>query len=122
LPLTEEVGEAIITYVRESRPGVAHRQIFLELKRPHRPFSPKSCAGLRLVVKKRMLRAGVDARLAFPHALRHSLASRMLQQGQSMKAIADVLGHASLQSTAIYAKVDLEHLRGVALDLPEVRP
>ena len=122
LPLTPEVGEAMVTYLRESRPRVAHRQVFLGVKRPHRPFSTKNCAGLRVLVKKRMLRAGVDARLAFPHALRHSLASRMLQQGQPMKAIADVLGHASLQSTAIYAKVDIEHLRGVALDLPEVRP
>mgnify|MGYP000953390417 CR=1 FL=1 len=122
LPLTVEVGEAIITYVRETRPRVSHRQVFLEIRRPYRAFNAVACTGLRAIVKKWMLLAGIDESRAFPHALRHSLASRMLQQGQPMKAIADVLGHASLRTTAIYAKVDIDHLRGVALDLPEVRP
>ncbi len=122
LPLTEEVGKAVIAYVRKFRPQVAHRQVFLESKRPYRPFSTHRCGGLRMLVKKRLLRAGVDKRLAFPHAIRHSVASRMLQRGQPMKAIADVLGHASLHTTAIYAKVDIEHLREVALELPEVKP
>jgi len=54
------------------------------------------------------------------HSLRHTLATRLLEKGTSFPTIAEILGHTSLESTRIYAKADVEALRGVALDLEEV--
>lgn len=119
LPLTEEVGAALVTYLREARPPTARREVFAQSQPPHGPLSARS-GGLRLRVKLHMARAGIRGRAAIPHALRHTLASRLLREGQPLHAIAGILGHASLQTTTIYAKVDIEHLREVALDIPEV--
>jgi site-specific recombinase XerD len=62
------------------------------------------------------------AHLGGTHVLRHTAATRLLQHGASLKEIADVLGHRSLDTTTIYAKVDLPGLIDVALPWPEVRP
>lgn len=119
LPLTEEVGNALLDYLKHARPIAPHREIFLKRRRPHRPFI--SGAGIRDVVQAYMRAAGVAGRCAVPHALRHSLASRLLQKGETMNTIADVLGHASLSATSIYTKIDIEQLREVALDVPVVK-
>jgi site-specific recombinase XerD len=121
LPLTSEVGEALITYLREARPDAPHPEVFLRAKGQPCPLSI-ACAGLRLRVKQHMTRAGVSDRMAIPHALRHSLASRLLEKDEPLEVIAGLLGQSSLWSTFTYAKVDIDHLREVALDLPEVRP
>ena len=120
LPLTPEVGEALLDYLREGRPRGAHRQVFLQLNRPHLPLQPGG--GPRAILKNYMEQAGIRGPAAVPHALRHSLASRLLQQGQPFNVIADILGHTSIRTTSIYAKVDIDHLREVALDLPEMQP
>jgi site-specific recombinase XerD len=67
-------------------------------------------------------RAGLDLRLTGTHVLRHTSATRLLRVGVSMKEIADVLGHRSLDTSAIYAKVDLPALTAVALPWPGVQP
>ena len=64
----------------------------------------------------------MDKRFSGTHVLRHSLATRMRQQGISLKFIADVLGHDSIQTTTLYAQVDLPALRAVAQPWPEVQP
>ena len=118
LPLTPEVGEALVTYLGDVRPRVAHREIFLTRSKPHRPFrSSSSLAGIARQYIERT-RAATGGR--GPHTLRHSGASSLLQRGHSIKAIADLLGHRSIESTFVYTKIDIEHLRDVALDLPEV--
>ena len=64
-------------------------------------------------------RAGIEPPLAGAYVLRHTLASRLVNQGASLKEVADLFGHRSLDTTAIYAKLDLAALREVALPWPE---
>ncbi|MDA2923277.1 site-specific integrase [Acidobacteria bacterium AH-259-L09] len=122
LPLTEEVGEALIDYLKSGRPKMAHREVFLKLNPPFEPFV-RSNNLYHIVTYWRRL-AGITFRTPQKrglHSLRHSLATRLLQQGTPFPTIADILGHTSLESTRIYAKADVEALRSVALDTEEVK-
>jgi integrase/recombinase XerD len=74
------------------------------------------------VVARALRRAKVDARLGRAYVFRHTVASRLVQHGASLKEVADFLGHRSLDTTTIYAKLDLPALRRVALPWPEVTP
>jgi site-specific recombinase XerD len=118
LPLTNEVGEALIDYLLNGRPTSACREVFLRSKPPYRPLS----RNLAHIINKHRR----DAKLAFPgqhagmHSLRHTVASQLLANGTSLETIAEVLGHASLNSTRIYTKVDIKQLRTAALDPEEV--
>jgi site-specific recombinase XerD len=105
LPLPSEVGEAIVRYIRV-RDRSESRRVFLTVHAPRRPLEP---AGVRTVVRNACRRAGIDHVAA--HRLRHALASEMLREGASLHAIGQVLRHKHLESTAIYAKVDLDRLR-----------
>jgi site-specific recombinase XerD len=67
-------------------------------------------------------RAGLGEKFSGTHILRHSIATRMRQKGVGLKSIADVLGHQSMQTTTLYAQVDLPALRAVAQPWLEVRP
>jgi integrase len=69
------------------------------------------------MVTTRMVRCGLEPR--GPHAFRHAFATRLLRAGQPVKAIADLLGHRSLDAVAVYAKVDHPRLFEVAVDWPE---
>jgi integrase/recombinase XerD len=71
------------------------------------------------VVARALRRAGVDAPMFGAYVFRHTVASRVVQRGGSLKEVADLLGHQSLDSEAVYAKVDLPALREVALPCPE---
>jgi integrase/recombinase XerD len=114
-PLSYTVGEAILRYLKEVRPSTPHRQIFLTLKAPIRPIGS---GALYDVVSHRLVAMGLSLKHHGPHALRHACASRLLAEGLSMKEIADHLGHRKLDTTRVYAKVDLAGLRLVAdLDL-----
>lgn len=121
LPLTEEVGEALIDYLRSGRPKTADREVFLKLNPPFDPFGRNN--NLYDVVTYWRQLAGITFRSPQRrgiHSLRHSLATRLLEQGTPFPTIADILGHTSLESTRIYAKADVEALRSVALDTEEV--
>jgi len=121
LPLTEEVGEALIDYLRSGRPKTAHREVFLKLNPPFDPFGRTN--NLYDVVTYWRQLAGITFRSPQKrgiHSLRHTLATRLLEQGTPFPTIADILGHTSLESTRIYAKADVEALRSVALDPEEV--
>ncbi|MGH9436317.1 MAG: tyrosine-type recombinase/integrase [Terriglobia bacterium] len=114
-PLLRNVGSAILEYLRKGRPQCDCRHLFVTLNPPYRPVSS---ASLWTLISRRMNALGLQCRRKCPHALRHARATRLLQQGASFKEIADLLGHRSLESTGIYAKVDLGALRSVAaLDL-----
>jgi len=120
LPLTTEVGEALIDYLKSGRPQVAHREVFLKMNPPFEPFMRNN---LYHIVTYWRLLAGI--RFQSPqkrgiHSLRHTLATRLLQKGTPFSTIAEILGHTSLESTRIYAKADVEALRNVALDPEEV--
>jgi site-specific recombinase XerD len=121
LPLTSEVGEALIDYLKSGRPATTHREVFLKVNPPFDPFAADS--NLHHIVSYWRRLAGIRFRAARKrgmHSLRHTLATRLLQKGTMLSIIAEILGHTSLESTRIYAKADLESLRGVALDPEEV--
>jgi site-specific recombinase XerD len=120
LPLTEEVGQALIDYLRSGRPKTTHRQVFLKLLPPFEPFTKSNL--YHIVTYWRRL-AGITFRTRHHrglHSLRHSLATRLLHEDTPFQTISEILGHANSESTRIYAKADVEALRGVALDPGEV--
>ena len=113
LPLTQEVGQALVAYIQGNRPQRDHRQVFLQC-RP--PFHPLTRRAVWWVVRRAFQRVGLASRpRTGSHIFRHTAASQMLNHGASFKEVADVLGHGSLQTTGIYAKLDLDILAAVAL-------
>lgn len=109
-PLVQEVGTAILRYLREVRPRCQRREVFLSAKQPYRALS---AGGFGVMVQKRMRRLGIESACFGPHSLRHSCATHLLAEGVSLKEIADHLGHVSLAATQMYAKVDMLALREV---------
>jgi len=108
-PLVPAVGQAIVRYLREVRPRSAYRELFLTLRAP---IEPANRFYYRVRNRLDVLDIGVAHR--GPHSLRHACAGHLLDEGFSLKEIADHLGHRSLQSTRIYAKIDLRGLGEVA--------
>jgi len=118
LPLPQEVGDAILAYLESGRPRIESDYVFL---RCHAPFRPFAHGGpVSLIVRRAFLRSGIKAPSLGSHILRHSVASEMLRQGTPLYGIATVLRHRSIDTTTIYAKVDLGLLRQVAQPWPEV--
>jgi len=119
LPLTQEVGDAIVEYLQDGRPQTATDVLFIRSRAPFRPFV-SHCA-ISVIVSQAMRRAGVvcPSRGA-AHILRHSAATSMLRHGASLQDIAAVLRHHSIETTEIYAKVDVTTLRQIAQPWPEV--
>jgi site-specific recombinase XerD len=120
LPLTSEVGDALIDYLKSGRPQTTHREVFLKVNPPFDPFTESN---LHHIVTYWRLLAGIRFRTPQKrgvHSLRHTLATRLLEKGTRFTTIAEILGHSSLESTRIYAKADVEALRTVALDPEEV--
>lgn len=117
LPLTQEVGDAILGYL-EHRPKAETREVFLCFRAPIRAFRSGSSASQ--VVARAMRRAGISVPCYGAHALRHTAATEMLRQGVSLYEIGAVLRHQSLEMTAYYAKVDVALLKLVAQPWPEV--
>lgn len=112
LPLPQEVGDAILAYLRDRRPVVACDRVFLRSRAPWRPLAESSCVSA--IVRRAMIRAGVSAPTRGAHLMRHSAATAMLREGMSLPSIGVVLRHRSVETTAHYAKVDVELLRSVA--------
>jgi site-specific recombinase XerD len=113
LPLPQEVGEALVAYLQGGRPQSDRRHVFLQC-RP--PFQPLTRRAVWWVVRQAFQRASLPPRpRTGSHLFRHTAASQMLNHGASFKDIADVLGHRSLQTTGIYAKLELDALAAVAL-------
>ena len=119
LPLTQEVGYAIVDYLQDGRPQTDTDVLFIRSRAPSRPFA-SHCA-ISVIVSQAMRRAGVvcPSRGA-AHILRHSAATSMLRHGASLQDIAAVLRHHSTETTEIYAKVDVTTLREIAQPWPEV--
>lgn len=115
--LTQAVAQSLADYLRNERPISDCCYVFLRQTRPHSQLSP---AAISVMVETQMVRCGLP--LKGPHALRHAFATRLLREGQTVKSIADLLGHRSLAAVAIYAKVDYARLIECAVDWPEVAP
>jgi site-specific recombinase XerD len=116
LPLPDEVGQALVAYLQDGRPVTTYREIFLTHTVPYLPL--QTASAVTHLVKRVVARSGLARHSAGAHLFRHTAATDMLRQGVSFKAIADVLGHHSLQTTGIYAKLDLPMLAQVALPWP----
>jgi site-specific recombinase XerD len=115
LPLPTDVGSALVSYLRDGRPKRPHRAIFLQARPPYRQLS----GGVVTSVAQRGLkRAGVSPLRHGAHVFRHSAATQMVRRGATFKAVADVLGHACIETTAIYAKLDVDALARVSLPWP----
>jgi site-specific recombinase XerD len=118
LPLPKEVGDAIVDYLRNGRPRTSIRRVFLCADAPTRGLQHAST--LCDIVRRAVQVAGVDAPTLGAHQFRHGLASEMLRRGASLREIGELLGHRSPETTKIYAKVDVEALRTLALPWPRV--
>lgn len=113
LPLPAEVGEAIARYLQRGRPVSDRREVFL---RDRAPFEPIASGAVASTVRRACRRAGIVE--VGSHRLRHTMACDMVAANVPLVEIAQVLRHRSLQSTAIYARVDLEQLRQLAMVWP----
>ncbi len=118
LPLPQEVGDAIIEYIKKGRPKLKVPQIFTKVDAP---IGPLNRATVTHIVRSAFRRAGVKAPVNGAHTLRHSAATAMLRSGVSLSGVSTVLRHRLRNTTAIYAKVDFGKLSQVAQPWPGVK-
>lgn len=112
LPLPQDVGDAMVAYLRDGRPSCSTRRVFVRIQAPHRGFS-SSCA-VSDIVRRSFARAGIDPPFKGAHVLRHTLATGMLRNGASLDDIGQILRHRNPETTQIYAKLDSASLRTLA--------
>jgi len=122
LPLLEDVGQALIDYLRHVRPQSRHREVFLRMNAPFTPFASNGAFHTMLDFYKRRAKVtAAQGRGGGLHSLRHTLATRLLEKDTPLEVISDVLGHLSVESTHTYTRVNIKGLRTAALnpDIPE---
>lgn len=121
LPLLQEVGQALVAYLKERRPRSETDAFFCPLPRAPLQAFTSHCA-VSMIVSQALRRAHVDRpSRGAAHLLRHSLATSMLRHGASLQEVAAVLRHRSIETTQIYAKVDVTALRQIAQPWPEAQ-
>ncbi len=118
-PLTAEIGNALVDYLKNARKRCRYQEVFLTLRAPFTPL--RKSKPLSQLIRSAMLKAYINSPRKGSHCFRHGFVSRMLKQGESYKHIADLLGHKHIQTTFIYTKIDFNSLADVALELPEVK-
>jgi site-specific recombinase XerD len=116
LPLPADTGEAMASYLRHHRPPCTTRRLFIRTRAPHQGFANPS--SISTIVARAVKRAGLQPHFTGAHVLRHSLATGMLRSGASLDEIGEVLRYRSPNTTEIYAKVDVQSLRSLALPWP----
>jgi integrase/recombinase XerD len=120
MPLPKKLGVAIARYLRHGRPHLRSRALFLRRRAPcDQPPKPNA---IRAAMKETAWRCGLGDRFSGTHLLRHTVATELVQRGESLKIIADLLRHRCLDTTTIYAKVDLPALARVAMPWPRRQP
>ena len=112
LPLPREVGQALTDYLQKGRPPCSSRRFFIRDHAPRQGFA--NSVAVSTLVRRALERAGVSSACKGAHLFRHSLATHMLRRGASLADIGDLLRHRGINTTAIYAKVDMEALRPLA--------
>ncbi len=117
LPLTPQVGKAILSYLRQGRPVSEYREVFLLTKVPWTPLTGRKISRM---VSRRIQSAGFSLPRSGCHLLRHSFATHLIRNGVCLKQIGDLLGHSNPKSTHLYTKTAVENLREAALEVPEV--
>lgn len=122
MPLSAEIGEAIIAYLKYGRPSSEESAIFLSHNAPFQPLNHHN--NFNSEIRKYMRLAGIDftaKRHSGVHTLRSSFATNMLKQGASLDNISQILGHSDINVATSYLRVDPEHLRLCALGLGVVK-
>lgn len=120
LPLTNDIGWAVIDYIRYGRPKVESPFVFLTSNAPYTQIKKGS---IGCILDRCRMRAGIYKKIGTTggmHSLRHALARRLLEQGTPLSTVANIMGHTSYESTSPYLKVDIEGLRDCALSVKEV--
>lgn len=116
LPLIHDVGDVLADYILHERPAANIPEVFV---RGHAPYGPLAGShGVSQLVHRHLKRLGIPTLAYGAHLLRHSFATHLVNQGTSIKDVADLLGHMDINTTAIYTKVDTTHLREAALSFP----
>ena len=116
LPLPADVGKALASYLRNDRPRCSCRHVFVRMHAPYVRLSGSPV--ISVLVRSALANAGVQSTRKGAHLFRHSLATEMLRQGASLDEIGQLLRHKDPDTTAIYAKVDIEALRRLAVAWP----
>lgn len=115
LPLSDDVGWAIIDYLKNGRPISDSKYVFIQHKPPYGQYTD-----LRNVLVKQMRKAGIETpankRIGM-HCFRHSLATTMLENGVSLPVISQTLGHADIASTEVYLRINVSQLKLCALEV-----
>lgn len=112
LPLAEDAGNLLVKYIREERPATTYREVFLTSVTPRRPMG--NCVTTTFV-KVFLKKLNLDGPGRGAHSFRHTAASLMVENGATLKEVADVLGHRVLSTTGIYVKLDRPSLLEVAM-------
>lgn len=116
LPLPPDVGQAVADYLEKDRPTCSTRSVFIRMKAPRRGFA--NSEAISTIVARTLKRAGIDSPHTGAHLFRHTLATEMLRQGSMLTDIALLLRHSSINTTVLYAKVDLTALKNLAQPWP----
>lgn len=116
LPLPHDVGQAIATYLQDVRPQCSSRRLFINLHAPLQGFS--GSVAVCSIVRRALVRAGINMDFKGTHLFRHTLATNMLRGGAAISEIGEILRHQSPMTTEIYAKVDFKALQAIALSWP----
>lgn len=118
LPLTSRLGAAVANYLKRGRPVSPERMLFLRHSVP--AGVPVTRHIVRGIIRRACARVGILPPRAGPHTFRHTLATHMVQACVPLIEVADVLGHQTIDTTAIYTRVDITSLTQVAMPWPEV--
>jgi site-specific recombinase XerD len=116
LPVSARLGQAIAEYLSKSRPTTSSRFLFVRFK--HVGGEPMGREQIRGVVRRVYAKSGAEIKTTGTHILRRTAGSRIYNSGNSLKTTADILGHESLDSTALYVKADIAGLRQAAAPWP----
>ena len=116
LPLPPDVGQAVADYLEKDRPTCSTRSVFIRMKAPRRGFA--NSEAISTIVARTLKRAGIDSPHTGAHLFRHTLATEMLRRGAALADIALLLRHSSINTTTLYAKVDLTALQTLTQPWP----
>lgn len=115
LPLTDAVGRVLVRYLRAGRPATTHRELFLRGRAPAGLLKPTA---ITEAFQAWARRSGLGIPFQGAHCLRHAVAVHLLRQGVSLKALGDLLGHRTAESTQAYLRLAVDDLRSVPLPVP----
>ncbi|WP_180955080.1 tyrosine-type recombinase/integrase [Bacillus sp. V3-13] len=118
LPLLNEVGEAIIDYIKFGRPDSKDKHVFLRMQIPFVALKPSVLHGIVSTTLRNANITLLPGKRHGPHALRASLASAMLDNNTPLPVISEALSHKNTDTTRVYLKIDLQHLQQYSLEVP----